>query len=438
MASTNGMYQPASDGQTERRRSIRLSGSGNGKLQPAAGVRVNVNVVECCAFLSERWAADSSMHGPRSRDTRPITAVVRHVLDWYQAAARDLPWRRTRDPYAIWVSEIMLQQTQVKTVIPFWERWMRAFPDVEALARADEQQVLKLWEGLGYYRRARHLQAAARQICRENAGQFPEAFDAILDLPGVGRYTAGAIASIAFNQAAPILDGNVIRVLCRLGARIGDPKKPEVKDTLWQEASRWVEAAHATGRRDACSHANQALMELGALVCTPRSPDCTRCPIQKHCRGFGSGNPETFPSARTRSPTRRQEYVVAVIVHDRMVWVRQRQDGRVNARLWEFPSLEVDPESGRSAEPPDPWGEHWKWVGAEPLVVVRHAITCHRITQRAYVARWTGRVADLSREAGRWCSRESISGIPMSSAHRKIAKAWQTSATASRDDLHRS
>ena len=377
------------------------------------------------------------MHGKRSSagGSIQIHAAVERLLAWYQTAARDLPWRRTRDPYAIWVSEIMLQQTQVRTVIPYWHRWMRAYPDVESLARADEQQVLRLWEGLGYYRRARHLHAAAQQICREHGGRFPEAFDAILGLPGVGRYTAGAIGSIAFNQPVPILDGNVIRVLSRVDACSGDPKAPEVKEALWRAASRWVEAAHATERLDACSHANQALMELGALVCTPGSPDCTRCPIQEFCRGFRSGAPERFPLAQDRTPTRRQEFVVAVIVREGRVWVRQREDGRVNARLWEFPSMEVDPAPGRPVHRPSPWGQQWKWVHAEPLAVVRHAITCHRITQRAYLACWAGSAVDFSSAEGRWCSGEAVAGLPMSSAHRRIAAAWL--ATVSKDDLHR-
>jgi A/G-specific adenine glycosylase len=169
-----------------------------------------------------------------------IKALVDALLPWFAREARDLPWRRTRDPYAIWVSEIMLQQTQVKTVIPYWERWMQALPTLEAAAAASSDQIHKLWEGLGYYTRVRNLQKAAQLIVERHSGRFPEAFDDILALPGIGRYTAGAISSIAFNQPAPILDGNVIRVLTRLYAIAENPKDKQTNDRLWRLAKSLV------------------------------------------------------------------------------------------------------------------------------------------------------------------------------------------------------
>ncbi|MCC6233026.1 MAG: A/G-specific adenine glycosylase, partial [Verrucomicrobiales bacterium] len=178
----------------------------------------------------------------------------------------------------------MLQQTQVRTVIPYWERWMRAFPTVADLAKATEPTVLKLWEGLGYYRRARHLHAAAKQLFAETGGRFPTDREGILALPGVGRYTAGAIHSIAFNQPSPILDGNVIRVLTRWQGLTGDPAVRAVNQGLWEDAQRLVEAAAELRRPEACSHLNQSLMELGATVCTPRAPRCHECPVAGSCR----------------------------------------------------------------------------------------------------------------------------------------------------------
>ncbi|HAV62375.1 MAG TPA: hypothetical protein DCY13_08435, partial [Verrucomicrobiales bacterium] len=231
-------------------------------------------------------------HKPAAPNHRPL---VRALLKWFPAHARDLPWRRTLDPYAIWVSEIMLQQTQVKTVIPYFERWMKALPDVEALAACPSDQLHKLWEGLGYYTRVRNMQKAAREIVEQHEGNFPTAHPDILALPGIGRYTAGAIASIAFDQPQPIVDGNVIRVLARLFAIGGDPKEKTTSERFWSQATELVELARTSKRKggipvapDAlrfsggCSLLNQALMELGATICTPANPACDRCPVRRH------------------------------------------------------------------------------------------------------------------------------------------------------------
>src|SRR5262245_26505242 len=238
---------------------------------------------------------------PRGRPAarrRDPTAFVPILLAWFVRAARDLPWRRTLDPYAIWVSEIMLQQTQVKTVIPYWIRWMQELPDVLALARAPQERVLKLWEGLGYYTRARNLQSAARFITDEWAGHFPQRYADVHSLPGIGRYTAGAICSIAYNQPMPILDGNVIRVLTRLFGLAGDPRDKRLHDRLWGLATAAVEHAATTPLLEtrhrgftpsgACSAFNQSLMELGALICLPKQPRCTECPLQTNCRALAT------------------------------------------------------------------------------------------------------------------------------------------------------
>src|SRR2546425_303209 len=202
----------------------------------------------------------SKVEGRGSCAPRP-GALAQLLLNWFKQNARDLPWRRTRDPYAIWISEIMLQQTQVKTVIPYWQRWMRRLPDVRALARARPDAVLKLWEGLGYYLRARNLHQAARTIVDQHGGRFPEQFDEVLALPGIGRYTAGAICSIAFNQPTPVLDGNVIRVLTRWFGITTNPREKSTNKKLWELAEQLVvNAAKLPGKQN-CSQLNQALME---------------------------------------------------------------------------------------------------------------------------------------------------------------------------------
>jgi A/G-specific adenine glycosylase len=211
-----------------------------------------------------------------------LQKLVPFLLDWFSANARDLPWRRTHDPYAIWISEIMLQQTQVKTVIPFWNRWMRELPTVKAAARAPSAKIHKLWEGLGYYTRVRNLQKAAQIIVEKHGGKFPENFDDVLALPGIGRYTAGAICSIAFNQPVPVLDGNVIRVLTRIFGIAENPKAKQTNVKLWALAEALVQNSSPVTRHSscACSHLNQSLMELGALVCTPRNAQCSICPVK--------------------------------------------------------------------------------------------------------------------------------------------------------------
>ena len=203
--------------------------------------------------------------------------IRENLLLWFKKNARDLPWRKTRNPYAIWVSEVMLQQTRVDTVIPYYRRFIKTFPTVQRLARADLSEVLKVWEGLGYYSRARNLQKAARIISSQFHGRIPDTLDGLLSLPGIGRYTAGAILSIAFNQEAPILDGNVKRVLSRLFAVSGNPARGKAEALLWQLSASLIPEGHA-------SPFNQALMDLGATVCTPKVPQCSICPLARLCK----------------------------------------------------------------------------------------------------------------------------------------------------------
>jgi A/G-specific adenine glycosylase len=215
------------------------------------------------------------------------------LVRWVRRDHRDLPWRLGRDPYAIWVSEIMLQQTRVEVVVPYYERFLERFPDVEALAAAPLDDVLRAWAGLGYYRRARQLHAAAAIVARDHHGRLPADEAALRALPGIGRYTAGAIRSIAFGEPAPIVDGNVARVLSRLFALPGGPGDSVWERRLWTLAGQLVPATDP-------SAFNQGLMELGATVCTPRSPRCAACPLARHCRALAEGRPEAYPPPRPR------------------------------------------------------------------------------------------------------------------------------------------
>lgn len=357
---------------------------------------------------------------------RPIPAglpeVTRAALRWFRRHARDLPWRRTHDPYAIWVAEIMLQQTQVKTVIPYWNRWMRALPTIRALARARPEKVLKLWEGLGYYRRARNLHDAARLLVRERGGLFPVGFDEVLALPGIGPYTAGAICSIAYNQPTPVLDGNVARVLSRVFGIGGDATDVRTKGRLWFLAERLVRLAAdepARGRRN-CSDLNQALMELGAVTCTPGKPRCQACPLRSHCAAFRSPARSTV-TLRSRRPKPTTKRVLAFVVErNGRFLVRRRPANLVNGGLWEFPNSEVTGGSGA-------WRRALRALpgrsGQDPerLLRVEHSITRYRITLDVYRVRTDDdRLVRIS--GGRWCSLNELRRRPFSSAHRRIVE----------------
>lgn len=268
----------------------------------------------------------------------------RNLLEWYHRQKRDLPWRRHRNPYYIWISEIMLQQTRVDTVIPYFNRFIERFPTVESLADAPEEDVLKCWEGLGYYSRARNIQHAARQVKELYGGQVPDDRDAVFGLKGVGPYTAGAILSIAFNRPEPAVDGNVMRVLSRFFLLEDDIAKGPTRIKMERLAAGLIPEGEA-------SHFNQALMELGALVCTPKSPRCLTCPVMEHCAARLAGCETSLPVKTKAKPPRPEERLTALIAgsgeHAGRVLIRQRPSSGLLARMWELPHwLAAPPAEG--------------------------------------------------------------------------------------------
>jgi A/G-specific adenine glycosylase len=361
---------------------------------------------------------------PNNGGSAPPTdcpAIARALVAWYARAARDLPWRRTRDPYAIWISEVMLQQTQVATVIPYWTRWLTALPTIQALAAADTDQVLKLWEGLGYYSRARNLRRAAQLILERHGGRFPERPDQVLELPGVGPYTAGAVCSIAFDQPEPILDGNIIRVLTRLRAWPGDPKTKPMRLKLWALARALVRAADAGAHPTPHSALNQALMELGATLCAPRQPECARCPLREPCRARRQGVAETLPTPSPKAKILIRRHVVFLCQRQGRYWVRQRPArGVVNAGLWEFPTVEVTgTKPARPAELAAAWLK--QPATTERLGEIRHHITRYRHCFE--VCRVEAPAAPPA-QAGGWRTPRELEALALAGAHRKIARRF--------------
>ncbi|MEY2408674.1 MAG: A/G-specific adenine glycosylase [Verrucomicrobiota bacterium] len=351
----------------------------------------------------------------RSQKTR---ALLGPLLRWFGRHARPLPWRLTRDAYGIWVSEIMLQQTQVKTVIPYWERWMRELPNVRALAVASPAYVLKLWEGLGYYSRVRNLQRSAQLIQERHDGAFPRCFDAILELPGIGRYTAGAISSMAFHEPRPILDGNIIRILTRLFGIAGETRERKTNDRLWHLAGQLV--GHAGPAR--CSALNQSLMELGALVCTPRSPRCEVCPLRVHCVAFRSNRIDELPNLAPR-PTAIQRRIAAFVIERNGAFlVRQRPADAVNAHLWEFPNIDITDSPAANAR--ELLRQHFrirpKLISS--LGTIRHSITRYRIVLEAFHVVHN---RAPQRKGETWLPFPQLDALPFASAHRKIVASLE-------------
>jgi len=266
-----------------------------------------------------------------------IEAFQIDLVHWFQEEQRDLPWRKNNDPYRVWVSEVMLQQTRVDTVIPYYNRFLEKFPTIEAFANADEEEILKIWEGLGYYSRVRNLHTAVKEVVVDYGGKVPDSKEEISKLKGVGPYTAGAVLSIAYGKPIPAVDGNVMRVLSRILLITDDIAKPASRKTFEM-------AGEGLMYHDNPSYFNQALMELGALICTPTSPACLLCPVRKHCEAFAKGVQDELP-VKTRKKSTRHEDLLSVVLKNEegKILINKRSEKGLLANLWEFPNLKVVP-----------------------------------------------------------------------------------------------
>ncbi|HEY6548946.1 MAG TPA: A/G-specific adenine glycosylase [Vicinamibacteria bacterium] len=334
----------------------------------------------------------------------------RALLAWYRRNRRDLPWRRTDDPYRIWLSEVMLQQTTVKTATPYYEAFLERFPTLAALAAANEEEVLARWSGLGYYHRARNLRRAASHIVERHRGRFPKTLEAALAVPGVGLYTASAVLSIAYGTPLPVVDGNVRRVLARLFALRG----PE-----WTRDAAFYNLADEVLDKEAPGDWNQAVMELGALVCVPRKPACPACPVRRSCQAFAQGLVLELPEARARRAP--QDVTVAAALVEkagRLLLVRRAED-RLLGRMWEVPQTSLE-----SRGLPDLVPELRERYGLEVepgalRVRARHAITFRRIRVEGYSARLRKRPPE-DEERYRWTTPQEVKAMPVSSMTRKL------------------
>lgn len=347
------------------------------------------------------------------------------LLNWYGHRGRQLPWRNIDDPYAIWISEIMLQQTQVKTVLPYYSRWLNQFPTVFSLATADLQSVLKAWEGLGYYARARNLHRAAQAIVDQHQGRIPRDFDQIMALPGIGRTTAGGILSSAFNLPFGILDGNVKRVLARLVALDRPPAR--ALNPLWNLSEALLDTHNP---RDF----NQALMDLGATLCTRRQPDCPQCPWQRHCRAYNLNVQLEVPMTETKAPIPHKHIGVAVIWNDQdQILIDRRKPEGLLGGLWEFPGGKIEPnESVEDCIRREIQEELGIQVNVgEQLTTVTHTYSHFKVTLNVHhCTHLSGEPQPIECDAIRWVTMDTIEAYPFPKANIHIIEAlkafWQS------------
>jgi A/G-specific adenine glycosylase len=350
------------------------------------------------------------------------SSLRRRLLRWYGANRRILPWRKRSDPYRVWVAEVMLQQTQVAAVLPYYERFVERFPDPVALAAASEDEVLSLWAGLGYYARARHLLRAARRIVREHGGRLPSERRDLEALPGIGRYTAGAILSIAFGKAEPVVDGNVRRVLSRILAR-ADQRAFGDAD-LEAAARRLLRGAPP-------ADLNQALMELGALVCRPLSPACADCPLARGCGARRLGAQEEVPPPRRRRAQQKVERAVAVVRRDRRVLLERGRRPGAPLGLWDLPgSLVPDGVPPRAALERFLARRGVRARAGGVLARIEHTITFRRIRTTAYEVRLRARApAPPAGPRLRWARPEEIASMPLGAAARRLLRSLAPAAS---------
>jgi len=344
-----------------------------------------------------------------------LPSAGRRLLDWYDRERRDLPWRRRAGPWAVWVSEVMLQQTRVETVVPYYRRFLARFPSPAALAAAEEEEVLALWSGLGYYRRARLLQAGARAVVAAGV-EIPQSAAELEALPGIGPYTAAAIASIAFGEAAPVLDGNVERLLARWLALDGAPKRAANR-------ARLLEAARGLLVPGRAGDSNQAMMELGATLCLPRRPACDRCPLARDCAALASGRTAELPVRAVRRAPRRERHVAALADDGagRLLLAHRPGTSSILPGLWELPTVVAEGAEEAASRLAARYGGRWR-LDATTLGKVRHAITFRALEIALHSARWspdgTGERGELA-----WVEWQEASQLALTGAARKLLRA---------------
>ncbi len=366
-------------------------------------------------------------HAAASHDRRePLSAkAVKRLVLWYRKRRRDLPWRKTSDPYKIWVSEILLQQTQVETVKPYYERFLKAFPTVQALAAASEDAVLKAWEGCGYYARARNLQKAAK-IVAASGGKLPTTQKQLIKLPGIGPYTAAAIASIAFGEAVPVVDGNVERVLSRVGCR--KTQNSKLKTHLHTDAKKIMRVAVA--EELAPGDVNQALMEIGATICRPRAADCPACPLNRECRAtLKLKDPTVLPVKSPTKVTPHYHVTAAVIRKRNKILITKRPSNGLLGGLWEFPGGKQEPgetlEACLRREIREELGI--EIAVEDQLAKVKHAYSHFRITLHAFTcSHVSGRVQKLGVADYEWVRPQELKEFAFPKADRVILKLLET------------
>jgi A/G-specific adenine glycosylase len=356
---------------------------------------------------------------------RALRAFRSQLLMWFRTHRRELPWRASRDPYRLWIAEVMLQQTRIAAVIPYYERFLTRFPDFRALAEAPQQDVLKLWSGLGYYSRARNLQAAAKKIVADHGSKFPRKLDQALELSGIGAYTAGAVLSIAYDLPLAVLDGNVARVLARLNAVRGELRAPKTWKALGDTAQELL-------ADEAAGDWNQALMELGEVICTPQNPQCLLCPVAKSCRALAEGLTAEIPEPRKKRAPVNVRIAAAILLDakGRTLLVKDpgAHDDVLFSRMWQFPAIEVK----RNAE--SELREYLKTtlqirgaIELRELAPARHGVTFRSILLLPFLIR----VKSMPKVARtRVLALKRLGTVPISSATRKIAAAVNPQCTA--------
>lgn len=339
--------------------------------------------------------------------------IQTNLLRWFKKNKRDLPWRKTKDPYAIWVSEIMLQQTQVTTVIPYYQKFLKSFPTLRHLAKANLSKVLKVWEGLGYYSRARNLHRASQVILSQFHGKIPDTLKDLLNLPGIGRSTAGAILSFAFDTEAPILDGNAKRVLSRLFAISGSSGERKTEHLLWKISESLIPKGYS-------NPFNQSLMDLGSIICSPKYPQCPKCPLRHLCKGYLSGKPEIYPLRIIKKAIPHIAAASAVIEKDGKVLLWQRPPKGLLGGLWEFPNWRIEGRGRlRLRLRNDIKKEMGMNVEVKELIGVFNQTYSHfKLTLHVYYC-----VAMGKNKKGRWVAVGNLHLLPMSRIYRRIAES---------------